>query len=71
MQTGYVSTTKLLKIAHEATDGNIAEAIDVLGFMQKDHAEAFSAIRVLRMKMKRHPGAQAFRFLANGFVVVA
>jgi hypothetical protein len=46
MQTGYLSTTKLLKIAHEATDGNIAEAIEVLRPMQQDHVEAYSAIRV-------------------------
>ena len=71
MQTGYVSTTKLLKIAHEAADGNIIQAINVLRSMRFDYSEADSAIRVLRMKMKRHPGAQDFRFLANGFVVVA
>jgi hypothetical protein len=71
MQTGYLSTTKLLKIAHEATDGNIAEAIEVLRPMQQDHVEAYSAIRVLRMKMRKHPGATTFSFGHHAFVTVA
>lgn len=71
MQTGYVSTTKLLKMAHDISNGNIEQAIEHLGHLGREYVEAPSAIRVLKMKLKKHPGSTTFSFHRSGFVEVA
>lgn len=71
MQTDYLSTTKLLKIAHQDSNGNISQAIDHLRGLSHDHVNANSAIRVLRMKVQKRPGASTFSFRGCGFVEVA
>lgn len=69
--TAYVSTTNLLKMAHQASGGRIDKAINMLDAMRREYIEAHSAIRVLRTKVQKHPGASTFSIERSGFVVVA
>lgn len=66
-----LSTTKLLRTAHDIAGGNIGEAMDHLRHLSAEHANATNAIGVLRMKLQKHPGASTFSFGSYGFVKVA
>jgi hypothetical protein len=69
--TDYRSTTSLLRQACDEANGDIAKAIHILNGLAHDHCNARSAISVLRVKSKKHPGVGAFVVESNGFVSVS
>lgn len=66
--TDYVSCTQMLRHAHHMTDGDLTKALDVLRALSDRYSNAWSAVRVLRQKMRKHPGSDIFTIERSGFV---
>lgn len=61
----YVSTTSLIRQALEKADGNVAQAVSVLGGWAYDYPNAKSAIAVIKARAK---GAARVQIEASGFI---
>jgi hypothetical protein len=65
------STTAMLRKVHAETHGDLDAAFNLLRAWSHDSGFAFSALRVLRMKITRKPRATTFSVCSgSGFVTV-
>ncbi|HKU67245.1 MAG TPA: hypothetical protein VJP85_05690 [Candidatus Baltobacteraceae bacterium] len=67
-KNNHLSTTRLLRHAHHVSGGDLAKALDSLRALAADYSNAWSAIRVLRSKLAKHPGCDVFTITGPGIV---